>query len=150
MIILTTATTGGGDEDKVILPVLDNFDSFFINTFKSFDYGGDVSECIIYIHSVFSDELDNFKWGMPRNKMERRKNFYGEKKWIKSIVLVLLFNPDVVAKMTFEQFRTYLCNTLLGRLQNPEMKILKAFDYESFKEDMTKIIKKYREEINIS
>ncbi|NUG66033.1 hypothetical protein HUN37_21660, partial [Acinetobacter bereziniae] len=47
-----TATTGGGEEDEVILPVLENFDSYFLNIIKDIDYGGDVDDCMVYVHSV--------------------------------------------------------------------------------------------------
>ncbi|NUG09838.1 hypothetical protein HUN34_21910, partial [Acinetobacter bereziniae] len=50
--ILSTATTGGGEEDEVILPVLENFDSYFLNIIKDIDYGGDVDDCMVYVHSV--------------------------------------------------------------------------------------------------
>ncbi|MCH4245743.1 hypothetical protein [Acinetobacter gerneri] len=79
MLILSTATTGSRDEEKIILPVLDNFDSYFLNIMKEADYGGEIDDCIIHVFSVFEDESENISWGMPSNRIQRRKNYYGEK-----------------------------------------------------------------------
>ena len=145
-----TLHTGGGDETKVVYPVVEHMDKYLKDKLKNVDYGGGINDFLIKPYVVFSDEIENAEFAKPSHKVQRSKDYYGDKKWFKTIVFALPFNPDVISKMSLENFRIVLCEAVLKSLQNPEMKILKAFDYESFKEDMTKIIKKYREEINIS
>lgn len=147
MLILTTASTGGGEEDNIILPTLDNFELFIRNKLKDVSYGADINDCIFYIYSVFPDRDENIKWGMRNNRIERRKDYYGNNGWIKTIVFVLLFDPSHISKMTNEEFKLILCNTILKRLEDPQMKILKAFDYEAFKQDVAKEIIFFRDNI---
>ncbi|NAR53372.1 hypothetical protein GPS47_07100 [Acinetobacter haemolyticus] len=145
MLILTTATTGGGKEDNIILPILENLELFIRNIIKDKDYGADINDCIIYIYAVFPNMEENIKWGMPKNRIERRKDYYSEKGWIKTIVLVLLFDPDCVSKMTPEEFRVSLCNAILDKLENPNIKLLKTFNYKDFKDDISREIINYRD-----
>ncbi len=60
----------------------------------------------------FTDKLENIKWEMSKIKLNVEKIFM-VKKWFKSIVFVLLFNPESVAKMSLENFRIHLCTSLI-------------------------------------
>ncbi|MDV2442015.1 hypothetical protein QR665_21665 [Acinetobacter gerneri] len=46
--------------------------------------------------------------------------------------------------MSLEDFRIQLCASMVERLERPEMKILKAFDYDVFKNDMIKVVDIYK------
>lgn len=145
MKILTHAQTGGGEEDNIIIPVLKHIGEYLKDKINDKDYGGEVNNFVLYIFSVYENDQKNTDYARPSHKIERIKDYYGNNKWIKSIVFALPFNPDKVAKMSLEQFRVLLCNTVLERLEDPQMKILKAFDYESFKRDVAKEIIYYRD-----
>lgn len=147
MKILTHAQTGGGKEDNVIIPVLEHVEEHLKDSIKGKDYGGEMNNFVIYIFSVYSNNQENIDYAKPSHKVERIKDYYGDNKWIKSIVFALPFNPDLVSKMKCEKFRVLLCNTILERLEDPQMKILKAFDYEAFKHDVAKEVIFYRDNI---
>ncbi|MBE2166660.1 hypothetical protein IIQ43_19275 [Acinetobacter oleivorans] len=147
MIISTNSHTGGGDEKKVIYPITEHMESHLKNVLATKNYGGGIDEFLIIPYAVFSDEKENSEFAKPSHKVQRTKDYYGDKGWIKTIVFALPFNPDEVSKMNCEKFRVLLCNTVLERLEDPQMKILKAFDYAAFKQDVAKEIIFYRDNI---
>lgn len=139
--------TGGSDENKVVNPVIEHMDDYCREKLKSRNYGGGIDSFLIVPYVVFSDEKENIEYAKPSHRVQRSKDYYGDKGWFKSIVFALPFNPDLVSKMKLEEFRILLCNTVLVRLEDPQMKILKAFDYECFKRDVAKEIVFYRDNI---
>lgn len=150
MNIGVSSHTGDGDEIKVVDPVVEHMDNYLKDRLKNVDYGGGINEFLIVPYVVFSDEIENAEFAKLSHKVQRSKDYYSDKNWIKTIVFALPFNPDVISKMSLENFRIVLCDAVLECLINPEMKILKAFDYTTFKKDMSKIIKDYIEEMKIS
>lgn len=149
MIIGMHLHTGDGNEIKVVAPVIHHMDDYFskTNPLKNKDYGGGIDNFLVVPFVVFTDERENSEFAKPSHKVERVKDYYGDKGWIKTIVFSLPFNPDLIKKMEHEEFIILLCNTILERLEDPKMKILKAFDYEAFKQDVAKEIIFYRDNI---
>ncbi|WP_284085036.1 hypothetical protein [Acinetobacter haemolyticus] len=149
MIIGMHLHTGNGNEIKVVAPVIHHMDDYFSKNkpLKDKDYRGDIGNFLVVPFVVFADEKENFEFAKPSHKVERVKDYYGDKGWIKTIVFALPLNPDLVSKMKCEEFRVLLCNTILERLEDPQMKILKAFDYDAFKQDVAKEIIFFRDNI---
>lgn len=147
MIINTNLHTGGGEEKKVIFPIIEHMCKHLKNVLVAKNYGSGVDDFLIMPYAVFSDEKENSEFAKPSHKIQRTKDYYGDKGWIKTIVFALPFNPDLVSKADCEEFRILLCNTVLERLEDPQMKILKTFNYEIFKKDVANEIIFYRDNI---
>lgn len=152
MKIGITLHTGGDKEDEIVKPVVDHMDNYFLkgNFLKDKSYGGNIDDFLVVAYVVFPDDKENEEFARLSHKVQRQKDYYGDKGWLKTIVFALPFNPDLVSKMQLEEFRILLCNAILDRLENPEMKILKAFDYETFEHDVRKEIVNYRDNLPIS
>lgn len=144
MIINTNLHTGGGDEKKVIFPIVEHMCKHLKNVLVAKNYGGGVDDFLIIPYAVFFNEKENSEFAKPSHKIQRTKDYYGDKGWIKTIVFALPFNPDLVSKADCEEFRILLCNTVLERLEDPQMK---TFNYEIFKKDVAKEIIFYRDNI---
>ena len=96
--------TGGGSENDVVCPVTHQMDTDFHGKLKSKNYGGGVDSFLIVPYVVFSDEKKNEEFAKPSHKVQRTKDYYGDKGWFKSLVFALPFNPDLVSKMGRDEF----------------------------------------------
>jgi len=143
MIIGFTSNTGGGPEGLVIREVINHMEDSFGQFLKNVSYGGKITT-VIFVPVAVDPDLDfnNNFFVQKMNKIERGKDYYGN--WYNSLCFAMGFNPDVVAKMKFNEFRDELCLAMIERLNNPEINIPKIFDYERFKEDILQIIEIYR------
>ncbi|QDQ27950.1 hypothetical protein FNU76_17260 [Chitinimonas arctica] len=85
--------------------------------------------------AVDSDPLENEKFRKVNDKCGSYTNMLtGEK--VKYLGFALAFDPAVIEFADDETVRQLWCAALLERLDNPSIRIPKAFDYERFASDM--------------
>ncbi len=104
------------------------------NLFLNKSYGADISQFAAVAIAVGEPE-ENEKFSKPHNKAGTDKHpLTGEK--AKFISFALCFTQDEVLNKDEDKLKHLFCNALLARLDNPNIKLPKGFDYEKFSTDM--------------
>lgn len=110
--------------------------------FRERSYGGGVDQLVVMVVSVDSDPSENIKICERHNKVGSYKHPITSER-VKYIGLALSFDPASIEGETDDQVRRLLCTALIGRLQEPGLKIPKAFDYERFSDDVSSALEIY-------
>ena len=101
-----------------------------------------VSQFIVVIVAVDSDRLENDKFVRAHNKTGHYRHPITSER-VPYISIALPFDPVVLESMTEEQVRQVVCSTLLCQLDQPGVRIPKAFDYERFASTLRTAIEIY-------
>ena len=122
---------------NVGVQIQDALNPFFAE--KSF---GSIDQFIAVIVAVDSDVAENNRFAKGHNKIGSYKNLLTNER-IKYISFALPLDPLAVELMNEEKVRQKVCSALLKRLESPDLKFQKSFDYNRFSEELRLAIKIY-------
>jgi hypothetical protein len=119
-------------------------ESEFNDTFSHFSYGGEVDQFIGVLVAVDSmvDATQNAKFLSKNNKSGSFKHLLTREK-VKFISIAIPYQHEGLEGKTESQLMKIFCADLYKKLDNPEIKIPKGFDYKKFTEDMKNKLSKY-------
>lgn len=105
-------------------------------------YGADVGQFSTFAVAVDADKTISQRFCEKYDKVGRYKHPI-TKDWIKYISFALSFDPDKIRSSNERTITEGLCAALLQRLNDPQLKLPKAFEYEIFAADLRIAIEIY-------
>ncbi len=110
------------------------------NLFAEKDYGAGVAQ-FVAVAVAIGEQEENEKFSKPHNKSGSNKHpVTGEV--IKFISFALQFTQEEVENKNEAVLKKLFCDALFYRLDHPEIRIPKGFNYEGFSSDMKTAISK--------
>ncbi len=122
---------------KATIPMEDEFDKVF----SELSYGGEVDQFLAVAIAAGSLE-DNQEYFKEHNRSGTYKHPITKEK-VKFISFALPFTEEEMKGVNDKEFSKLFCNALKEKLDNPDVKITKGFDYDKFSLDMKAAIDKY-------
>lgn len=107
--------------------------------FKDLSFGAGVDQLTIVVISVSSEDSENDKLCRGYNKIGRLQNPV-TKKSTKSIGVAIPLNSCVISKISRSELRKLLCESVLHKVANPDLRVPKDFDYKEFSERLSTAI----------
>lgn len=116
--------------NDTLIELQDSLNLYFIGQ----KYGAH-EQFLIVVVAVDSDASENEKFLKRYNKVGSYKNLVTSE-MTKYIGFGIPFDPLAIERMGGNQFRIAFCDALLLKLENPEIKVPKTFEYDRFAADL--------------
>ncbi|WP_137940421.1 hypothetical protein [Chitinivorax sp. B] len=111
--------------------------------FSNKEYGGEVDQFMLVVVAVDSDVEENKRSCKAYNRVASYKDMITGSK-VKFLGIALPFDPIPLAEMSERELANLICIALQEKMNNPELKIPKGFDYQLFKNDLQLALELYK------
>jgi hypothetical protein len=128
-VVVTSAAWS--DVGDAITSVAGDIGKALSKVFGDLSFGAEVDQLTIVIVAMSSDDLENAKLSKGFNKIARLRNPITQKS-IRSIGLSVPINYDTIVNMSRSELRKCIYDSMLRRIENPNLRIPKDFDYQRF------------------
>jgi hypothetical protein len=104
--------------------------------FLARDYGGQVEILVIVLVAVDPDPVENQKYCAEHNEFASFEHPYAKTR-TKYVSFALPFNPSEIATMNERELRIAVSDALMTRLEQPDLRFPKEFDYPRLSLDLS-------------